>query len=139
MHPHAPAVGTELLARDRVVEVARGDRVDRERRQAGEVAARVVGRAGLLRRALHAGREAARQAAVEHQRLEHVARDVGAPEDAVDREAPALRPHAQQRQAPGRASELRCTVTGRPRVKNGSPVRKRPRWASWTTRGGAVV
>ena len=40
---------------------------------------------------------------------------------------------------PGRASRERSTVARRPRWKNGSPTRKRPRCSSRTTRGGAWV
>ena len=86
--PHDAAV--EPLGADRVVEVARGRRVDRERRQVAQVAPRGVVADLLGRRArlaLDERVEAAPQAAVEHQRLEHVARDVG-PADA--REHPAV-------------------------------------------------
>src|SRR3954447_21784815 len=92
VHPDAEALVAERLGRDRIVEVARGDRVDREGGEArevgaGDVAHRRVGR--LARGALDAGRERAAQAAVEHERLDDVARDVGPPEDARDLRAPA--------------------------------------------------
>ena len=76
------------LGRDRVVEVLRGRRVDRERDEVAQVAAR-VGAVRLVRHRLGGGAldgrvEAPAQPAVEHQRLEHVARDVGAAEPAFD-------------------------------------------------------
>src|SRR5262249_45187629 len=55
---------------------------------------------GLARGALDAGREAPRQPAVDHQRLDDVARDVGLAQDALDLRPPAAaaqhheRPHA---------------------------------------------
>ncbi len=58
---------------DRVVVVARRRRVDRERRKIGQVAA--LGRDGLSARVvLDGAREAATEAAVDHDRLHHVAR-----------------------------------------------------------------
>ncbi len=88
VHPDPGGAVVEALGGDRVVEVARGDRIDRERRQVGEVAAgdllvdAVVAR--LLGGALHGGIEAPPQPAVEHERLEHVGGHVRAPEAAQD-------------------------------------------------------
>ena len=62
--------------------------------------------------ALDPGRERAPQAAIEHQRLDDVAGDVGAPEHARDLEAPALRVGMQQRQAPG--ARVARALDGRP-------------------------
>ena len=81
VHPDADRAALEPLGADRVVVVACGRRVDRERRQiaqvaAGGVVAHPLG--GGTRLTLDLRVEAAPQAAVEHQRLEHVARDVRA-------------------------------------------------------------
>jgi hypothetical protein len=92
--PDADRAVVEALGRDRVVEVARGRRVDRE---GGEVAQVLAGAFLSVRRplgrlaggALDGGVEAAAQPAVEHQRLEHVARVVGPPEPARDLAVPA--------------------------------------------------
>src|SRR5436190_4551915 len=80
--PHPPVAVAQRLAGERGVEVLGGDGVDRERRKAAEIASTrrgipVVDRlARLLGRALGARREPPRQPAVQHQRLDHVARDV---------------------------------------------------------------
>ena len=68
---------------------------------AREVAPGDVGRPRVLGGALDPRRERAPQAAIEHQRLDDVARDVGAPEHARDLVAPALGVGMQQSQAPG--------------------------------------
>src|SRR3954447_15654333 len=106
VNPDAEAVVAESLGRDRVVEVARGDGVDREGRQVRQVGARDVANGGvgrLARGALDPRRERAPQAAVEHERLDDVARDVRAaehPRDLRTAAAPAAG-RLEQRQAAG--------------------------------------
>ncbi len=78
VHPQ-PHEAVALLGGDRVVEVLGVVGVDRERGQVAQVRARGVdldlGVGGL---GLHLARERAAQAAVEHQRLDHVARHLRA-------------------------------------------------------------
>ena len=123
---HAPRLGA--LGRDRVVEVARAQRVDRERRQLAQVAARRLARAvGLARVALERLLEAAREAAVEHQRLDHVARDVRASQAPHDLRAAAVacRAHAHEHEvADARARARRvhgelAAVAGEERARHG--------------------
>ena len=101
VHPYARHAAVERLGGDRVVEVTGGDGVDRERRQAGEVAAHNGGVqsriAGLARRALDGGIEVPAQAAVEHERLEDVTGHIRLAEDAHDlRVAAAARRRAHE-------------------------------------------
>ena len=74
------------LGRDRVVEVARAGRVDRERRQRRAGRAAPASPPPLASRASRstASSKPRGEAAVEHQRLDHVARDVGSPDPADD-------------------------------------------------------
>ena len=80
VHPHAQHALLHPAGRDRVVEVARVGRVDREGREVGEVHAGVGrewlghGELGLVGGCARVG---AAQAAVDHQALQHVARHVG--------------------------------------------------------------
>ncbi len=83
--PDPPALLPQRLHRDRVVEVLRRRRVDREGRQLAQVAAAVdLDRPRIARGPLDGRVEAALEAAVEHQRLEHVGGDVGPAEPAHD-------------------------------------------------------
>ena len=81
VHPYSDRVAL-AAGGNGVIEVLGRGRVDREGGQGGEVAARTVGAArrhalgGLIRLDLHRAREGAAQPAVEHERLEHVARHV---------------------------------------------------------------
>ena len=90
----------ERLGADRVVEVLGGGRVDRERRQLAQVARARRRSPGSPRRAparSTPGGKRRAQPAVEHQRLDHVAGDVGLPEHALDFGAPRRAvPRAQQ-------------------------------------------
>ena len=104
-----PAV--QRSAPSRVVEVPRGRRVDRERGQVAQVARPrpPAPRRRLARLALHERVEAAAQAAVEHQPLEHVARHVRAAEPrSTIRPCPARGPWAPpargRRRPPARPS-----------------------------------
>ena len=129
------ARGRPRGGRDGVVEVPGVVGVDREGRQRGEVHAR-VGRVGLARGALGLGlgraRVAAAQAAVEHQPLEHVARDVGRPSRRTTR-APRL-PAPTSTRSPSSAPPRSTAVRG-PRPNSGSATRKRPRFSSTATSG----
>ena len=89
VHPDAHRAVGQFLGRDRVVEVARGRRVDRERREVAEVTAAGAVGLGHTRLALHQRIEAAPQPALEHQRVEHVARDVRAPDPPLHPCSPA--------------------------------------------------
>ena len=95
VHPHPPAVPVaERLGRDRVVEVLRGDRIDRECRELTQVtsggrrlvAQLAVGR--LTGEALDGRVEAALETTVEHQRRDHVTGDVGTTEAAQHPRSP---------------------------------------------------
>ena len=97
VHPDAHRAVVERLGGDRVVEVARGRRVDRERRQraqvqppGGLVLRRALG--GRARLALDVRVEAAPQPAVEQHRLDHVAGDVRAADPAHDLRVARARP-----------------------------------------------
>ena len=93
--------------RDRVVEVARGNRVDRERRQRTQVAPagpvqRLAGRVKprqVSDLVLDGRVEPAAQSAIDHQRLDHVARHVRATQTAGDRRTPGAAPVS--RRCPG--------------------------------------
>ena len=123
--PRRGSAVVEPLGGDRVVEVARGRRVDGEGRQVAQVAARpgpVRRRAGGgARLALHDRVEAAPQPAVEHQRLEHVARVVRPPEPpdylAVAPAAPVGAHEHEVARAHPRGGLSR--LMRRPRAKNG--------------------
>ena len=104
--PHPPRAVVLGGGRDRVVEVARGHRVDGECRQRTQVAPaggnpRVVAvaerscrhLAGLV---LDRGIEPAPQASVDHQPLDHVARDVRAADPPDDRRPPPAAPVARR-------------------------------------------
>ncbi len=89
VHPHPHGAVGEHLGGDRVVEVARGRRVDRERRQRAQVqpaGCLLLGRAlgGGARLALDVRLEAPPQPAVEQHRLHDVARHVRAPDPPQD-------------------------------------------------------
>ncbi len=98
VHPE-PHVAVLAARRDGVVEVPGVVGVDREGRQVGQVHAG-VGRVGVLGRALGlrrgGARVAAAQPAVEHQPLEHVARDVRPPQPAHNARAALARAHQHQ-------------------------------------------
>ncbi len=84
VHVHADRALGRALGRDRVVEVTRRGRIDREGRQPAQVSSLGGPASRLTCLALDGGIEAAREPAIDHQRLDHVARDVGAPEPAHD-------------------------------------------------------
>ncbi len=94
VHPDPVPLAPEVFRGDRVVEVLRGDGVDREGGELAQVAARVARRVAcvlpgqavprLRGRALDPRREAALEASVEHVTLEDVGRDVGSPDDPHD-------------------------------------------------------
>ncbi len=95
MDPYADRAVLEPLGADRVVEVAGGRRVDRERREVAQVGARDLDRrplGGGPRLAVDQRVEAAAQPAVDHQPFEHVARHVRAPEPAQHAAVPGARP-----------------------------------------------
>ncbi len=106
VHPDADRPVVAMLRADRVVEVLGGDRVDGERRQVAQIAAprlrparHVVARPLCLE--VDRAVEAAAQAAVEHERLEDVARVVRSPELADDpRVAAALALRAHDDEVP---------------------------------------
>ena len=135
---------------DRVVEVARARRVDRERRQRAQIAPAagdrtdVVGPGGgrLARLVLDRRVERAPQPAVDHQRLDHVARHVGAPDPARDRRPSAARvrcgrvPGAHHDQIADRHAAIAADTASRgPDSKNGSATRNLPRRSITATRG----
>ena len=106
--PYADPAAVRALRRHRVVVVARGDRVDGEGRQPGEVAP--LGPLALAGRrlghidglGLHGAREREPEAPVEHQRAQHVPGHIRVAEGAHDARA-ALSP-AQEHDVPGRGA-----------------------------------
>ena len=96
VHPHPDHAALEPLRADRVVEVARRGRIDRERRQRAQVAPGDVvppARSAASRASRSTTRvEAPPQPAVEHQRLEHVAGGVRAADPAQQLPVPGARP-----------------------------------------------
>ena len=139
VHPHAPVLVAERLAGDRVVEVARGDGVDGEGRQGGEVAAGDVGRARVLGGALDPGGNERRRPRSSMSASMTSRATSGRPSTRAILKRPPFGLGCSSARRPGRASRERSTVARRPRWKNGSPTRKRPRCSSRTTRGGAWV
>ncbi|MGA2007980.1 MAG: hypothetical protein ABSH27_10540 [Solirubrobacteraceae bacterium] len=91
MDPDADRAGGGPLRGDRVVEVAGRDRVDREGRERPQIQARKLAPAARLGCLAQDRRlESPRQATVEHQSLDHIARVVGRPEATDDLGAPAV-------------------------------------------------
>ena len=132
VHPHADAPAVERLGRDRVVEVARADRVDRERRELAQVAARAVRPPALARaRASSASRSA-------------VARSRGAgprssSSASITSRATSGRPIRRSTRAeePRRGRRRRATRSPSPRAARASPApgrRRSPRASRPATR-----
>ena len=123
VHPHAPRVRPELLGRDRVVEVLRRRRVDRERRQVAQVAPRrdllaaALGRLARLR-ARPPGRTAAAArggtSAPRARRRRPTRRRAARTSLACPRPVPVVRTSAI---APSRRRLSRSTTTRRPRLE----------------------
>ena len=126
MHPHSYASAGQPLGGERVVEVLGARRIDRERGQGAQVPPASLGHlarralaallAGALRLALDLLGEGARQAAVEHQRLDRVARDLWAADHAHD-PRPVIAPAA------GRLHQHEVADARARAARAGDPVR----------------
>ena len=121
---------------DRVVEVLRGIRVDRERRQLAEVRAPFEARLGDLVRL-----EPFAEPLLDEERLHHVLDPIRGADDAAHPCPAAPFRDVDEVAGPRIAQPLRSTVTGVPGTKYGSPTMSLPRLSarrSTTLRGGSV-
>ena len=140
VHPHPDRVTVLAACGDRVVVVARGDRVDREGGQVGEVAPRRVDRRPGRRRRRPRPRPCAETRAAARGRAS-APRARRAPRRGAPARAPRAARACPSRAAPGRrppprAGARRRASRGRRRSNSGSATVKRPRLESTATSGG---